>query len=143
MPAVFPQLFWSRHFCCPFLTFFQEMGSSEQLYFTVVVFTLLDSFCFLPFMLLICWLLHSFLRPNSTVFFRIMKNCIKKSIISLRGNQSLLGPQNMKNSIDLCGCMYFINLSLEHHLKSLEAKKSVYNFGKQKSPIHFGNCYMN
>ena len=80
------------------------------------------------------------LRPEA-VFSELWK-----SIISLRGHQSFLGPQNMKNSIDLCGCIFFINLSLEH-LKSLEAKKSVYNFGKQKSPfffsIHVGNCYMN
>ena len=57
------------------------MGSSEQLYFTVVVFTLLDSFCLLPFMLLICWLLHSFLRPNSTVFSELWKIVLKKYYI--------------------------------------------------------------
>ena len=36
--------------------------------------------------------------------------------------------------------IFFINLSLEH-LKSLEAKKSVYNFGKQKSPFFFNSFW--
>ena len=121
------------------------MGSSEQLYFTVVVFTLLDSFCILPFMLLICWLLHSFLRPNSTVFSELWKIVLKKYYIIER--PSVIPGTSKHEKFNWFMWLYYLHKSVIWASQISWGQKSVYNFGKQKSPfffsIHVGNCYMN
>ena len=96
-------------------------------------------FLLLPsFHVLICWLLHSFSE---------LWKIIEKRIISFIERPSVIAGTSKHEKFNWFMWLYVLHKSVTWASQITWGQKSVYNFGKQKSPfffsIHVGNCYMN